>query len=158
MDLTNNVAGTEFASQAWTTVSNVAARVRNRAKAKKAQGIADAGNYFTLTAFQKSLIPVPQYVIDQVSGQGITKNAVLNLPAQPVGSSNAGIISQLKTLSSGGTLNAAVIGEGGVIGTAPAADPKELTDTTGTKIKNMLPYIIGVAVVGFAIYFVAKRR
>ena len=42
--------------------AGLAASIRNKAKAKKAQKISDAGGYMTLTAFQKSLIPIPSYI------------------------------------------------------------------------------------------------
>lgn len=42
-----------------TGVKKVSANVRNKAKAKKAQKIADAGGYNTLSGFQKSLIADP---------------------------------------------------------------------------------------------------
>jgi hypothetical protein len=158
MDLrSNNVTGQDVAAQVFTFAGNTAARIRNKAKAKKAQGIADAGNYWTLTAFQKSLIPIPQYIIDQVSGQGITQDAVLNLPAQAASASNPSIINQLKTLSGGGTLAKAVIGDNTqVIGNPPAASPKELEGAEG--VKKYLPYIAGAAVLGVVIYLIAKRK
>ena len=157
MDLQkDHVTGQDVAAQAFTFVGNTAARIRNKAKAKKAQGIADAGNYWTLTAFQKSLIPIPQYIIDQVSNQGINQNAVLNLPAQAAGASNATIISKLKTLSGGGTLNTAVIGDNTqVIGNPAAAEPKTI-DAEG--MKKYLPYIAGVVVLGVLVYFIVKRK
>jgi hypothetical protein len=43
-------------SEAWETGQNVAKRVRDAAKRKKALAIADAGGYNTLTPYQKSLI------------------------------------------------------------------------------------------------------
>lgn len=43
---------------------SVVVNIRNRAKAKKAQKISDAGGYNTLTPFQKSLIPVPSYALN----------------------------------------------------------------------------------------------
>jgi hypothetical protein len=46
---------------------NLAANIRNRAKAKKAQKISDAGGYNTLTPFQKSLIPVPAYALNKTT-------------------------------------------------------------------------------------------
>jgi hypothetical protein len=43
-------------SDAWETGSNVAKRIRDASKRKKALAIADAGGYSTLTPYQKSLI------------------------------------------------------------------------------------------------------
>lgn len=156
MDLQHDNVGGIGVTEAWTTISNVGASIRNKAKAKAAQKVADAGNYWTLRPFLKSLIPVPQYIINEVAGQGITKQAVLDLPAQTIGGTNANVIAQLKTLSGGGSLNTAVIGEGGVIETAtPAAAPKELVTSGVTKY---VPYIIGAVVIGLIIYLIAKKR
>jgi len=60
-------------------VKNVAASIRNKAKAKKAQKISDAGGYLTLTPFQKSLIDVPDYILNQ--GIGANDKDIKNLPA-----------------------------------------------------------------------------
>ena len=157
MDLMqDNVAGTELAGQVWSGVSSAAGKIVNKAKKKAAQKVSDGGQYWTLRPYLKSLIEVPQYVIDQVSNQGITKNAVLQLPAQQTGASQAQIINQLKTLSGGGSLNTAVFGDSGVAAT-PAAESKVLDDNVGDKIKRNLPYIL-IAVAGaVALYFVFKK-
>jgi len=62
-------------------VKNIAASIRNRAKAKKAQGISDAGGYMTLTPFQKSLIGVPDYILNQTQGTSATAEDIKNMPA-----------------------------------------------------------------------------
>jgi len=64
-------------------VKNIAASIRNRAKARKAQKISDGGGYLTLTPFQKSLIDVPDYILNQTAGQGAgaTEDDIKNLPA-----------------------------------------------------------------------------
>ena len=157
MDLrSDNVAGTEFAGQVWSGVSSAAGKIVNKEKKKAAQKVSDNGQYWTLRPYLKSLIEVPQYVIDQVSNQGITKNAVLQLPAQQTGASQAQIINQLKTLSGGGSLNTAVFGDSGVAAT-PAAEPKVLADTAGDKIKRNLPYILISVAAVVALYFVFKK-
>ena len=68
MDLQNNltvadtgVPGGGAVDAIASGVKNLATSVRNKAKAKKAQKISDAGGYFTLTPFQKSLINEPDY-------------------------------------------------------------------------------------------------
>lgn len=53
--------GVPLADEAASAIKNTATSIRNRAKAKKAQKISDAGGYGTLTPFQRSLIPVPAY-------------------------------------------------------------------------------------------------
>jgi hypothetical protein len=50
---------------AGTAAKKLLGNIRNKAKAKKAQKISDAGGYATLSAFQKSLIPVPAYINQQ---------------------------------------------------------------------------------------------
>lgn len=61
-DAVNDLDSIQVASSVVTGVKNLASNIRNKAKAKKAQKIADAGGYNTLTPFQKSLIQVPEYV------------------------------------------------------------------------------------------------
>ena len=77
-------------------IKDIAANIRNRAKAKKAQAISDAGGYNTLTPFQKSLIPVPPYALNTE-----TPTAADAVAAEPVG----GIRAMLPWL-----LGAAVVG------------------------------------------------
>lgn len=55
-------AGAGLVGAAAKPFVGLAASIRNKAKAKKAQKISDAGGYLTLTAFQKSLIGVPSYI------------------------------------------------------------------------------------------------
>jgi hypothetical protein len=47
------------------TVLSIRETVIVKAKRKKAQKISDAGGYVTLTAYQKSLIPMPDYAKTQ---------------------------------------------------------------------------------------------
>jgi hypothetical protein len=65
-------------------VQNLTSTIRNKAKAKKAQGISNAGGYLSLTPFQKSLIPVPAYVSGQGGATGLTPNEYQTLPAAPI--------------------------------------------------------------------------
>jgi LPXTG-motif cell wall-anchored protein len=60
---------------ALTQLGNVRKSVLIRAKTKKAQKISDAGGYATLTPYQKTLIPVPEYI------SGKTVPASGDLPA-----------------------------------------------------------------------------
>jgi hypothetical protein len=62
-------------------VKNVLASIRNKAKARKAQKISDAGGYLSLTPFQKSLIDIPDYILNQTAGSGATNEDIKNLPA-----------------------------------------------------------------------------
>lgn len=131
------------------TVKNLAAGVRNKAKAKAAQKTADAGQYWTLRPFLKSLIPIPQYIITQVAGQGISENAILQLPEQGVGSSNTQIIAALKQMS----------GSGNSTNINPTGNEilNEPDENSELNIKKYLPYIIGIAILGLIIYFATKK-
>lgn len=137
------IPGGAIADKLGSSVKNLAAGIRNRAKARKAQKVADAGQYWTLRPFLKGLIPIPQYVLDQVGGQGITEQAVINLPEQAVGTSPATIIKSLKALSSG---------------TIPESEkPADITGTV-TSFKKYLPWIVGIIVVGILVIFVWKKK
>lgn len=130
------------------SAGNLAKGIRDKAKAKAAQKTADAGGYWTLRPYLKSLIPIPQYIITQVSGQGITEYAVLQLPAQQTGASNTQIITALKQLSgSGGTgaTNVNPTGNTAIGGEAPATD-----------LKKFLPYVL-VLVVLVVLYYIIKK-
>ena len=129
------------------TVKNIAGGIRNKAKAKEAQRISDAGNYFTLRPFLKSLIPIPQYVLNQVSGQGITEEAVIQLPEQGTGANASSIIAALKALS--GTPQGAGI---------PLKNVNAAGTDGGVDIKKYIPYIIGVLLLGILVYIIIKRK
>lgn len=132
------------------TASNITKGIRDKAKAKAAQKTADSGQYWTLRPYLKSLIPIPQYIINQVAGQGITEYAVLQLPEQTVGANNTEIIQKLKSLSGTGGAGATsnVNPTGGVIG---GETPE------GVDIKKYIPYIIGALILGIAVYFLTKK-
>jgi hypothetical protein len=147
--------------------SGLASGIRTSAKTKLAKKVSDSGQYWTLTPYQKSLIQIPQYILEQVKNQGITYYAVYQLPNQSVGSNNTQIITQLKTLSVGGVAPgvsgpAATAAAQNVIGEAassvPVGDMKVQTATTGTDIKKYIPYAIGVVVIGLLIYFIVKHK
>jgi hypothetical protein len=143
------------------------------AKTKSAQSDADAGNYWTLRPYLKSLITIPQYIIDQVKGQNISYFAVLQLPAQGVGASNTTIITALQAMTknpnmAGVTGQAAkpaaqsIIGSGGtaVAAGSPeagAASTKE-AGAASTNLKTYLPYIIGAIILGIIIYLIVKSK
>jgi hypothetical protein len=150
------IPGGAVADTLASAVKNLAAGIRNKAKAKSAQKASDAGNYWTLRAFLKSLIKIPQYILDQVGGQGITEYAVLNLPAQSTGGTTQGVIDQLKKLSG---QNVTTVGAGGVIGTVPAAsEEKTLAPDPITTVKKYIPYIVGAILLGVVIYFIIKHK
>jgi hypothetical protein len=174
------VPGGATIDQLASTAKNLAAGIRNKAKAKKAQKTADAGNYWTLEQFLKGLIPIPQYIYDQVKNQGISEYAVLQIPAQGVGTSNANIINLLKqytTAAPDPTTGASTLAlRGSMIGTIPAGTTVAGTTltqsakggTSGTPISaagvipstsfsKYLPIILVIGA-GVLIFFIVKRK
>lgn len=132
-----------------TGVKDVVINIRNKAKAKEAQKVADSGGYWTLRPFLKSLIPIPQYILDQVAGQGITEYAVKQLPEQSVGTSNTTILSALQKMSGTGTVAGSSVNPTGNI-----KYPGELQESN---LQKYLPYIGGGLVVLILAYFIFKR-
>lgn len=63
-------------------IKNIAKSIRDRAKAKKAQKISDNGGYMTLTPYQKSLIDIPDYILNQTQGTSATADDIKNMPAK----------------------------------------------------------------------------
>jgi hypothetical protein len=62
-------------------IKNIAASIRNKAKARKAKKISDRGGYMTLSPFQKSLIDVPDYILAQTQGTTATAKDIQDMPA-----------------------------------------------------------------------------
>lgn len=62
MDLQHDNLGVEDITKVVQGVGDIRHSILVKAKTKKAQKISDAGGYLTLSAYQKSLIPVPAYV------------------------------------------------------------------------------------------------
>jgi hypothetical protein len=154
--------------------SGLASTIKNNAKTKSAKKSADAGQYWTLRPFLKNLIRIPQYILDQVSNQGITYYAVLQLPAQGVGANNTDIINALKQISGKGdilhadpTSQAAksesqmTIGTTNAAGvTLPSTEPPSSTAKLPwtARLKDFVPYVIGAAVVAIILYFVLRKH
>jgi len=157
--------GTDKIASAIFNVLKPESKAQKNSDAVKASA---AGNYWTLRPYLKNMIPIPQYIIDQVKGQGIAYFAVLQLPAQGVGASNSGIINQLKLLTLGGrdvlkpdpTSQAAQPGGLEIIGggTIDASKNVSATPAAATEqIKKYLPYIIGAIILVIILYFVIKK-
>jgi hypothetical protein len=148
--------------------SDLASGIRVSAKTKSAQKTADSGQYWTLTPYLKSLITIPQYIIDQVKGQNISYFAVYQLPAQGVGASSTSMIASLQDETKHPNMTGvggpaakpaaqSIIGSGGtaVQATDPAAGSTAASTSTLTKY---LPYIIGAAALAIIIYFIIKKK
>lgn len=139
MDLSNKNDSLDFsaiAEQAGKVAgaiksSGIIKSVRDKAKAKKAQGISDSGGYFNLTAYQKSLIPVPDYAKTQAAASG---NVVSGDSNQPV------------------------INDAGQVDVAQAPALPATDEQMGAKIKAYLPYIIAVIAIVVIVFFVIKRK
>lgn len=111
--------------------SGIVKSVRDKAKAKKAQKISDAGGYFTLSGYQKSLIDVPEYAKAQAAATG---NIVSNDPNQPLINAAGQVdISQAPAL--------------------PATDAQ-----LKVTLKKFMPYILGVLVLVGIFIFIKKRK
>jgi hypothetical protein len=147
--------------------SDLASGIKVSAKTKSAQKTADSGQYWTLTPYMKSLIPIPQYIIDQVKGQNISYFAVYQLPAQGVGASSTSMIASLQDMTKHPNMTGvggpaakpaaqSIIGSGGtaVSATDPAAGSAASTST----LTKYLPYIIGAAALAIVIYFIIKKK
>jgi hypothetical protein len=154
MDLRNDSLGVEDIQAVTKTVGNVATAIRNKAKAKKAQAQADAGNYFTLRPFLKGLIPIPNYVLQMTAGTGITEAAIKDLPEQSVSASRESIMNALRLGSGLPAVSPAVTVAEDVTATPEKAAAEKITVPAD---KKKLLYIVGgVAVVGVIIYLVSK--
>jgi hypothetical protein len=133
------------------TIKNLASGIRNKAKAKKAQGFADRHEYFALSPFQKSLIPIPQYVIDKVGGLGISERAILDLPPQ-------GMLGWEDTLVNLKKLTHPLVYQGTTVVNKSASGEDTTTVVSTSNMKKYIPYIIGVVVLAVVIYFIVKRK
>lgn len=187
MDLTksDNAVGDEVIGalkSLKSTAGNMAKGIRDRAKAREAQKISDAGNYFTMRAYLKTLIAIPDYVLNMVKDQGISEYAVIQLGAQGAGSSTSSIISKLKALTvapipSGVSAELAALRTSYIeslpvysgstdlgITVNKAPQQPEISQTAGEKVKaaagNLqpyLPFIIGGLILALIAYFAFKK-
>jgi hypothetical protein len=142
------------------SLKNIAAGVRNKAKAKKAQAVADAGNYWTLSEFQKGLIPIPQYIVDQVAGHGISEKAVLSLREQGTGATNASVLAKLVDITNGMSPDDTNLGTGVFKSSGAATVDASAAKTldSGDNTKKYLMYGGIALVLGLIIYFIVKRK
>lgn len=150
-NLSHDNLGVEDVEKVVKGVSDLAKNIRSNKIKKEAQKIADAGNYWFLTSTAKKLIPIPNYVIQQITGKGITQDAVLNYPKQPKDTPIDTIISALQ-IASGLQPSTTVV-------TSKAVEEATKTDTNikAEKVKKYLPYIIGVILIGLVIWMLSKK-
>ena len=131
--------GTDSASKILKVLGSM---VHNRlvsAKAKEAARVSSIGHYFTLTGYQKSLIPVPQYAAEVSIATGI--------PVQTMQAGDAGTIMSLlrskgvdpinppyfndNTISPALGISLPVVGIGGVTGSPQSMIGAGLSSTPG---------------------------
>jgi hypothetical protein len=161
-------------SAVWNLGGNVAKRIRDNAKQREAQGISDAGNYWTMRPYLKSLINIPDYILQQTANQGISEYAIIQLPAQGIAATNANVIDKLKMITNqpvdpgaapavaalrGSIVTMASLSAAGGAGATAAAAQKSLTPNTAAQnIQKYLPYALGALALGLIVYFIAKRK
>jgi hypothetical protein len=167
-------AAQQGVSAVWNLGSNVAKRIRDDAKRKQAQGIADGGNYWTMRPYLKSLINIPDYILQQTANQGISEYAIIQLPAQGIAATNANVIDKLKMLTNqpvdpgaapavaalrGSIVTMASLSGAGGAGATAAAAQKSLTPNTAAQnIQKYLPYILGALAVGLIIFLIVRKK
>jgi hypothetical protein len=125
----------------------------NKAKAKKAKKISDGGGYWGLTSFQKSLINIPQYVLDQVGGQGISEKMVEQMPkwqSTPTIADIKAVDAKIKGTNK--------ISDTGIIGVSEPLAAAAEKNLTPMDYKKYIPYVIGVVVLAVVIFFVVKKK
>lgn len=153
-NLDNDNFGVEDVTKIAEGVKNIAAKLKDNKRRKEAQALSDAGEYWFLSPYAKKLIPIPNYVIQQTTGKGITQDAILNYPKQPKGTPIDVVLPGLQ-LASGfvapvGADTKAMEQAGKTLLNQDAAAAE-------TKIKKALPYILGAAAIGLIIYFISKN-
>lgn len=154
-NLSNDNFGVEDVGKIVEGAKGLAKSVTDRAKAKKAQKTSDAGGYWQLRPYLKSLIPIPNYVVTMTSGQGITEAAIKNLPEQSAGTPNEIIIQALQLASGLQTPSKAP----STVAMEQAGKTLLNEDAAAatSQIKKALPYIIGAVVIGFIVYLISKK-
>lgn len=153
-NLSNDNFGVEDVTKIVEGGKKLVASIKDNKRRKEAQALADAGEYWFLSPYAKKLIPIPNYVIQQTTGKGITQDAILNYPKQPKGTSFDVILPGLQ-LASGYV--APVSADTKAMEAAGKTLLNQDAAIAGEKVKKALPYIIGAVVLGFIIYFITKK-
>jgi hypothetical protein len=159
-NVTNNDSfGVEDVQKIYEAGANLVKSIKTKKKAKEAQALADAGEYWFLSPTAKKLIQVPSYVVQQVTGKGITQDAILNFPKQPKGTPFEQILPALQLASGYNPVPTAPMTDQSVDQAAQTVMTTKAS-TKGTvenKLKKALPYVIGAAVIGVIIYLISKK-
>ena len=153
-NLDNDNFGLEDAEKIVSGIKNLATSLKNKKLTKAGQAIADAGDYWHITPYTRKLIPIPNYIIQETSGKGITQDAILNYPKQPTGTKTPSVLAGLQ-LASGYV--APVDADTKAMEQAGKTLLNQDAEAAGSKIKKALPYILGVAALGLIVYFISKK-
>lgn len=150
-NLDNDNFGVEDVTKIFEGAKNIVQSVKNKKKAKEAQDWSDKNDYWFLSPAAKKLIPIPNYVVNAVQGQGITQEAILNYPKQPHNTTFDDVKAGLQ-LASGYVNPTATV-------TQKSVDDAGTTDlnAAGEKMRKYLPYLLGAVVLGVLVYFIAKK-
>ena len=153
-NLSNDNFGVEDVTKIIEGGKKLVTSIKDNKRRKAAKALADAGEYWFLSPYAKKLIPIPNYVIQQTTGKGITQEAILNYPKQPKGTSFDVILPGLQ-LASGYV--APVSADTKAMEQAGKTLLNQDAAAAGEKIKKALPYIIGAVVIGFIVYLISKK-
>lgn len=153
-NLTKDNFGVEDVTKIAEGVKNVVQSLKNKKLAKAGQEIADRGDYWHITPYTRKLIPIPNYIIQETTGKGVTQDAILNYPKQVTGTKTKDVLAGLQ-LASGYV--APVDADTKAMEAAGKTLLNEDAAAAGAKIKKALPYILGAAAIGIIIYFISKK-
>lgn len=154
-NLDNDNFGVEDVQKIVDVGKNIAGSIVKRAKTKKAQKIADAGSYWTLTPYQKSLIGIPAYISQQTAGKGITQEAIKSLARQTTGTPIETIVQALQLAS--GVQTPSTTPSTVAMEQAGQALLNQDANALKVKLQKAMPYILGVTAIGVVVYFISKK-
>ena len=130
-------------------LGNIIKSAKDKKKAREAQVLSDQGHYWFLSPEAKGMIEIPFYVLQQVQGKGITREAILNMPKKPKGTAFDEILPELIMRSGGFVGGSGGVNEGGGLTAESIKQPGDF--------KKFVPYILGAVVIGLIIYFITKK-
>lgn len=161
-NITHDNLGVEDVTKILDIGKNAVKKLKDRKLAKQANEFVTKGKYWNLSQYSKSLIPIPNNIISETTGKGITQQAILNLPPQkqkaPYPGTTPEIIASLQ-LASGMAVPGVGLTSEGVATAAETAAATQAKAPGGTQeqIKKYLPYVLGVAVIGLIVYLISKK-
>lgn len=154
-NLSKDNFGVEDVEKLVSGVKNVQQTLKDNKRRKEAIAFVNRGEYWQLSPYAKSLIPIPNYIVSEISGKGITQEAVLNLPKQAPGTSKEVILQALQLAS--GLQTPSTTPSTVAMEKAGATLLNQDAAAVQSKISKAMPYIIGVVVIGVIVYFISKK-